>query len=629
MDTQKLLNAPPTQPKIIAKISKINNLVEVSTKARKSSAQLRKIFETGSYQKNTQLSVLNRYKKKLDAINKESDKKLEKTKKVKGRSIVPKIKPFVGNLFIPKSDPLKAIGQLAAFNVAHNLAKGDILGTVGPGLALASMIFGPKLLKFGAKNALKTVGVGRGYENLIKKLSKSKNLTKGEEAALKNFDRYRKAGLSVEEASQRALIRGTGYSVETAKEYRRLTRTVEGVGERTAERAATRGVEEGAGRGLLKSVGRFAPILDIVFAGLDFKDRKESGQTNLQAGAGAVGGAAGAIAGGEAGVALGAAIGAAFGGIGAVPGAIIGGIIGSIAGSFAGGGVVDMITGANKSKPSAGNKTFSDSLDKYEKVINKFSMIQFNPSSTTTSSKRGGLDDPIAGTGPKGNEVGSDLHPFTSKTSTASGLVRVGNKEGGDPAYLSTNAANAFGQMKAAAAADGVDLKLSSAWRDSNLQAQLYQNFLAGRGPVAAPPGHSMHERGLAIDVAGGRAKDWMYKNSARFGWNYQQIPGEDWHFNYSGGGGISPSMSKATATKSIQTPAPMPKPNVPRQINQYPSYDPSVYGEGAIIPLPISLEQQQQMMQGGGSSPMIIGGPSEQDLLNSFYKRVLLNTVG
>lgn len=60
MDTQKLLNAPPKQPRIVAKVSKINNLVESSKQIERSSAKLRKIFETGAYQKRTQLSVLNR-----------------------------------------------------------------------------------------------------------------------------------------------------------------------------------------------------------------------------------------------------------------------------------------------------------------------------------------------------------------------------------------------------------------------------------------------------------------------------------------------------------------------------------------------------------------------------------------
>ena len=81
MDTQKLLEAPKPKLKIVAKVSKINNLVEVSTQARKTSTSLRKTFEKGAYQRKTQLSVLNRYKKRLDSIQKEQEKKYEKQNK--------------------------------------------------------------------------------------------------------------------------------------------------------------------------------------------------------------------------------------------------------------------------------------------------------------------------------------------------------------------------------------------------------------------------------------------------------------------------------------------------------------------------------------------------------------------
>jgi hypothetical protein len=61
--------------------------------------------------------------------------------------------------------------------------------------------------------------------------------------------------------------------------------------------------------------------------------------------------------------------------------------------------------------------------------------------------------------------------------------------------------------------------------------------------------------------------------------------------------------------------------------IATYASYD-SRSQTGQIIPLPISIPQQQpQMMQQGSSAPMIMGS-SEEQVLNSFYKRVLLNTV-
>ena len=193
MNAQSLLNAPPKSPRVVAKLSKIGNLVKDSNKVKKSSTKLRKIFEKGTYQKKTQLSVLNRYKRRLDAIDKEKNKKLEKKKKDKSRGIVPKIKPFVGTFFKPNADPLKSIAQLAAFNAASKLAKGDVLGTIGPGLTLAAILFGPKLLKMGIGSALKSVGIGRGYEDLLRSLAKKKGLTKGEEIAIKNFDRYRKS----------------------------------------------------------------------------------------------------------------------------------------------------------------------------------------------------------------------------------------------------------------------------------------------------------------------------------------------------------------------------------------------------------------------------------------------------
>jgi hypothetical protein len=70
-------------------------------------------------------------------------------------------------------------------------------------------------------------------------------------------------------------------------------------------------------------------------------------------------------------------------------------------------------------------------------------------------------------------------------------------------------------------------------------------------------------------------------------------------------------------------TAAPRQQPNV----SQYTRYSPSAYTGGQVVPFPVQ-NQQPQMMQGGGGEMMMLSGPSEQDLLNSFYKRVLLNTV-
>jgi hypothetical protein len=610
MDTQKLLNAPPKQPRIVAKVSKINNLVESSKQIEKSSAKLRKIFETGAYQKKTQLSVLSRYKKRLDGINKESDKRLEKRRKQKGKSIVPKIKPFAGSLFVPKNDPLKSIAQLASFNAASKLAKGDVFGMVGPGLALASIIFGPKLLKFGAKSALKSVGVGKGYEDLIKKLSKSKNLTKGEEAALKNFDRYRKAGLSAEEAAQRALVRGGGYSVKTAKEYRNLTRTVEGVGERVVERtagkAAAKGTEKVAG-GLLKSVGRFAPILDIAFAGLDFQDRKESGQTNLQAGVGAGAALVGGLLGGVIGQAL-------------IPIPGVGFVVGNIIGSFLGGGLADMITGANKKNSEGGGlKPFSKSLDKYEKTINKFKLFalvynQTPPPSPTLPITPGGngpvspsptgIVNPVPSqniarnTGGYAADTGLDI-----STPVGSNVVSPisGTLEYAEKGHVRQMGQDANPLMPGKQDQHSVRIKLDKPFMYAGKQVNYF--YATHLYELAA---NLKNKSNIKINAGDFIGKSGVANNAPHVHVGFVEDREQTKYLNY-------------TEVKSLLTGVP--------SINQYTSYSPSAYTGGQVVPFPVQ-NQQPQMMQGGGGEMMMLSGPSEQDLLNSFYKRVLLNTV-
>lgn len=87
--------------------------------------------------------------------------------------------------------------------------------------------------------------------------------------------------------------------------------------------------------------------------------------------------------------------------------------------------------------------------------------------------------------------------------------------------------------MVQAAAADGIKLTITSAYRSPELQAKLYQRALKkyGSAKVArrwvAPPGHSMHNKGMAVDFAaagGGLLRDanseearWLKANADRF----------------------------------------------------------------------------------------------------------------
>ena len=102
---------------------------------------------------------------------------------------------------------------------------------------------------------------------------------------------------------------------------------------------------------------------------------------------------------------------------------------------------------------------------------------------------------------------------------------------------LRSDAAAAYLAMKADAKKAGVTIKLSSAWRDSSVQAYLYDLFIRGLGNLAAPPGSSDHERGIAIDLSSGIP--WAQKNCTKYGWYNSGMTfsqKEPWHFDYRGG---------------------------------------------------------------------------------------------
>ena len=102
---------------------------------------------------------------------------------------------------------------------------------------------------------------------------------------------------------------------------------------------------------------------------------------------------------------------------------------------------------------------------------------------------------------------------------------------------LRSDAAQAYLAMKASAKQDGINLSLESAWRDSSVQEKLYNLFLRGLGNLAAPPGYSNHEKGLAIDLRTGIS--WAQRNCSRFGWSNTGMTfsqKEPWHFEYVGG---------------------------------------------------------------------------------------------
>lgn len=101
--------------------------------------------------------------------------------------------------------------------------------------------------------------------------------------------------------------------------------------------------------------------------------------------------------------------------------------------------------------------------------------------------------------------------------------------------------------MDQAAAADGVRLLMTSAYRSYKEQSDTYKGLEAQLGPAdaarrAALPGHSEHQLGTAVDFAReGGAYEWLAANASAFGFVASYAHGdncyeyEPWHYRYVG----------------------------------------------------------------------------------------------
>lgn len=107
---------------------------------------------------------------------------------------------------------------------------------------------------------------------------------------------------------------------------------------------------------------------------------------------------------------------------------------------------------------------------------------------------------------------------------------------------LETGAADAWVAMRAAAAADGVTLKLTDSYRTYDAQVSVRQR--KGHKVATAKPGTSVHGWGRAVDadVNDPATLAWLQQNAAEFGWRnpaWAQKKGksfEPWHWEFNGG---------------------------------------------------------------------------------------------
>jgi D-alanyl-D-alanine carboxypeptidase len=86
------------------------------------------------------------------------------------------------------------------------------------------------------------------------------------------------------------------------------------------------------------------------------------------------------------------------------------------------------------------------------------------------------------------------------------------------------------------AAADGIQMKVTSGWRSRGFQQRLFDIAVGTYGSVdaarqyVATPETSMHVAGKAVDIGAADADEWLIRNGSRFGL-CQIYANEIWHF--------------------------------------------------------------------------------------------------
>ena len=139
-------------------------------------------------------------------------------------------------------------------------------------------------------------------------------------------------------------------------------------------------------------------------------------------------------------------------------------------------------------------------------------------------------------------------------------LVQVEAKYTMNNTYLNKTAYEFFKKMASAASGEGLTLLITTAYRNYNFQATLYNNYVRADGvekadTYSARPGYSEHQLGYSTDLTNkelvdfGEFKDtkeykWLKKNAYKYGFiirytdDNQYITGyvpEAWHYRYVG----------------------------------------------------------------------------------------------
>jgi murein DD-endopeptidase MepM/ murein hydrolase activator NlpD len=691
MNPQVLLNKPKTEQDLTPKITKISNfsnLVKSSNEITKTSNKLKKVFEKGTYQKKTQSVILNRYKRRLDSIQKQNDKRFSQKKTVKIKP--PDIKKYTGSLFTGGGvgDPLKMMAGLAALNAFTKLKDGKWVDAIGPGLVASGLLFGPSLLKGGInlsrmgkaqpQAATPTVSPGKGTPYAETKAGKAYS----EMQAQRNLPKWaqRAAGGSASRfsASNARVFQGTANIGDKARVASRRF-GFSGAGG-IAEKLATKGGSTSAKAGgtvAAKAAGVGARAIPLLGAALNI------GLSAYRFSEGDV-------------------VGGILSAVSAIP--IIGwaalGVdlareFGAFDGTALGRKGKDKLKQQTKEQkklveksPEGGILSFRKTLNSYERVVNKFEKL----STSFKLTAEGQFDEPpmpaptrvTPGSGYTGPISGDTFFPLPggdvgTHGNVSSGQAFGGYREGRSEGHQGLDMTHHQGALDAPVSAyktGKVVAAISNGYNGfveidhgGGLRTLYYHTTpmvsvgeeVYGGQQIAKlyPAGGSTHlhfgisnngtyenplphvksvKNKLPSALTRERAKQQHDSSSqtarpasASFAIAPSQQPAAQPRPTPAAGQQSLFSMGSDIITDSVIDPSPRQiasPPVIQRPILEtYPSYD-SRSQAGQIVPLPIPIPQQQpQIIQQESSSSMIMG-PSEEQMLNSFYKKVLLNTL-
>jgi zinc D-Ala-D-Ala carboxypeptidase len=210
------------------------------------------------------------------------------------------------------------------------------------------------------------------------------------------------------------------------------------------------------------------------------------------------------------------------------------------------------------SSPDQSSQTVSSQQTEQPSAIPTVPFISATPTAKGTNTKAN--PEVVA----KESNTSPDLfghHAFSE--APANKLRTIGRADDGYEIRLHDAAAKSFLRMEADAKADGVDFVVISGFRTISEQQELFFEISkqrnqtpAQRAKVSAPPGHSEHHTGYALDIGDATvssanlstsfektpAFQWLQNNAAKYGFemsfppnNPQGVMYEPWHWRFVG----------------------------------------------------------------------------------------------